>query len=152
MSRLRLALLVCLMLFAGAMVSLLTSMPTAAQGPPNGQPVQCSVFNNANATLTAFTQSNCLATLGQALFITDIVATASAVATSTTDQQLQLKFGTGTNCGTGTTVIFNAYNPTADGIAVSLRTPIRVPQNVDLCWMDAVTGSKSFLVSGYLGQ
>jgi hypothetical protein len=62
-----------------------------------------------------------------------------------------LKTGTGTNCGTGTVAIWAGYTLTFTTIVANFVTPIRVPANTDLCWMHAATGSKHFIVTGYLG-
>lgn len=121
-----------------------------AQGAATGQGFLCTVINNAGTTLTAFNGS-CIAAPGQALFITDITASATTIATTTTDQYLSLKYGTGTNCGTGTTTVWSAYNLAFAPTSTNLVKPIRVPANNDLCWMDAVAGSKTFIVSGFYG-
>lgn len=111
----------------------------------------CSVVNSAATTLTAFGGQCAAPTVnGQAFYITDITASASAAATATTDQYLELKSGTGTNCGTGTAVVWAAYNAATSGPAISFTTPIAVAANSDLCWMDAVTGSKTFIVQGFI--
>ena len=111
----------------------------------------CSVVNSAATTLTALGGS-CVAptVVGQSLYITDITASASAAATTTADQYLELKSGTGGSCGTGTAVVWAAYNAANDGKAISFTTPIQVAANSELCWMDAVAGSKSFVVQGYI--
>lgn len=137
-------------LYALALVLLLAT-PTSAQQQV-GQLQTCQVINTSTATLVAFVGAGCVGRETQvAFFITDIVASASVVATTTADQQLTLKYGTGTNCGTGTVVLWSAYNLAFDPVAVNLTTPLKVPGGQDLCWMHAATGSKTFIVRGYLG-
>lgn len=112
----------------------------------------CSVVNSAATSLTALGGSCTAAALpaGQSIYITDITASASAIATVTADQFLELKSGSGAACATNTAVVWAAYNLALAPISVSFTTPIKVGANVDLCWMDAVTGSKIFIVNGYI--
>ncbi len=126
---------------------------TRVQAQTAAGPLQtCSVVNDSTTTLVAFTGVGCVKNDGQtAFYITDIQAGASAASTVTTDVQLQLKYGTGTNCGTGTTVLWNSYNLAFQPVVQQFKTPLKVPGGKDLCWMDAVTGSKTFIVMGYLG-
>jgi ABC-type transport system involved in cytochrome c biogenesis permease subunit len=135
-----------------ALVGVLPPLPVAAQAP-RGQPILCTVINSALTALTAFTTTATCpqATPGQAMYITDISASSSAISTATTDQYLSVKYGTGTNCGTGTTSVWAGYTLTFTTIPVDFNTPIRVPANNDLCWMHAATGSKHFIVTGYVG-
>jgi hypothetical protein len=116
------------------------------------QSFTCSVVNSNATILTAFTGS-CIgsaATVGQSLYITDITASASAIATTSADSFLELKSGTGGTCATNTAVVWSAYNLAFAPVVATFTTPIKVGANVDLCWMDAVTGSKTFIVNGYI--
>lgn len=133
---------------------LLSPTPTVkAQTQLGGPIVVCNAINQTTATLIAFTQTGCINRDTQtALYITDIVASATTIATTTTDQYLVLKSGTGTNCGTGTVILWAAYNLAFAGVAQQFKTPLKVNGGQDLCWMDAVAGSKSFVVTGYLGN
>jgi hypothetical protein len=135
-----------------ALVGLLPPLPLVAQAP-RGQPIDCFVINSTATTLTAFTASATCpqATPGQAVYITDITASSSAISTATVDNYPVLKTGTGTNCATGTVAIWAGYTLTFTTIIANFVTPIRVPANTDLCWMHAATGSKHFIVTGYLG-
>lgn len=116
------------------------------------QSFTCTVVDSAATILTALGGSCTTAALaaGQSLYITDITASASAIATVTADQYLELKSGSGAACATNTAVVWAAYNLALAPVSVSLNTPIKVGANVDLCWMDAVTGSKTFIVTGYI--
>lgn len=133
-----------------------TAVPLQAQPAARGSSFTCNVINSTATTLTAFVASGsaiaaCSATPNQAMYITDITASASANATTTTDQQLEIKFGTGTACGTGTQTIWNAFALATTTVEETFGSPVRVPANTDLCWMDAVAGNKTFIVSGYYG-
>jgi hypothetical protein len=116
------------------------------------QSFSCTVVNNNATTLTAFGGSCVAPTVnGQSFYITDIIATASAASTTTANQYLEVESGTGGTCGTGTAVVWAAYNAAMSGPAsAGLTTPIKVAANSELCWMDAVAGSKTFIVSGYV--
>ena len=117
-----------------------------------GPPLVCKVVNDSTATMVAFVGQGCVNNDPQtAFYITDILASASAASTVTADVQLQLKYGTGTNCATGTVVLWNSYNLAFQPVVQQFQTPLKVPGGKDLCWMDAVVGSKTFIVSGYLG-
>lgn len=112
----------------------------------------CTIVNSAATTLTAFGGS-CVAgsPAGPALYITDIVASASAIATATTDQYLSIKSGTGGSCGTATATVWSAYNVAFAPVVQDFTVPIKVAAGQELCWMDAVVGSKTLIVSGYTG-
>lgn len=141
------ALLVCVVL-------LLPSTPVQAQ-TPRGPWFSCSVINDSTATLVRFTASKfcpSVATPGQALYITDISASSSVISSATADNYPVIKYGTGTNCATGTTVVWASYSLAFTPVIGNFVTPIPIPQNVDLCWMHAATGSKSFVVNGYTGS
>jgi hypothetical protein len=114
------------------------------------QSFSCSVVNNNATVLTSFGGSCAQLTGNQSFYITDIAASASAIATTSADAFLELKSGTGGTCGTGTAVVWAAYNVAFTPVFDNRQTPIKVAANSELCWMDAVTGSKTFVVSGYI--
>jgi len=123
---------------------------TATQGQ-SGTRVVCTVVNNSGTSLTAFTGTGCVGRDAQtALLITSITASASVIATTTTDQQLTLKYGTGSACGTSTTTAWSAYNLAFAPLHATFNEPLRIPGGNDLCWIHAATGSKTFIVVGYL--
>jgi hypothetical protein len=111
---------------------------------------QCNAVNLSATTLTALGGSCAAPGAGLSLYITDINASASAASTTTADQFLELKSGTGGTCGTGTAVVWASYNTAFGGAIAQFITPLKVTANNELCWMDAVTGSKTFIVSGYI--
>jgi len=90
---------------------------------------------------------------GVALFITDILSMTNA-AGITADSYNTLKYGTGTTCGTGTTVIWFAMTPAATQTTVidNRTTILRLPQNVDLCWINTTAGSKGWIIAGYFAS
>lgn len=125
----------------------------ALLGPPStaqqrGDSVQCVVTVSTATTLTAVT--GCTARPGMALSITDInfSTNASAIAADTFNT---LKSGTGTNCGTGTAVVWGAFSAAATQASTPQRfvTPLRLPQNTDLCWINSTPGSKFLVITGY---
>lgn len=122
--------------------------PLIAQGPA-GEPFRCVVTTSTATTITAVGGS-CAAVTGQVLYITDILFSASATGIAA-DAFPTLKYGTGTTCGTGTTIFWGALSAAAFVTPVSLRTPIKLPAGVDVCWISSTAGSKFLVLSGYLG-
>lgn len=115
------------------------------------QSFTCSVVNSTATGLTALGGSCAApATYNQSIYITDITASASAASTTTADQYLELKSGTGGSCGTGTAVIWATFNPAMGGAVSDLQVPIKVAANSEVCWMDAVAGNKTIIVTGYI--
>jgi hypothetical protein len=116
------------------------------------QAFSCTVVDSAATILTAFGGSCVAPTIGsQSLYITDIVASSSAASTVTADQALELKAGTtaSTGCDTGTATVWASFTPAMGSVTATFTTPIKVGANQALCWMDAVAGSKTFIVNGY---
>ena len=116
------------------------------------QSFSCTVVNSAATILTAFTGSCVAPTTGsQSLYITDIVASSSAASTVTANQFLALEAGTtaSTGCDTSPVVLWASYNAAMGSVTATFTTPIKVGANQALCWMDAVAGSKTFIVNGY---
>lgn len=139
----------------GAQVSLTSGYQYAQRQDLQGRTLVRTDHNNpffalvSEVTTTALTQLVATPGAGQSLYITDISMTCSAASTTTANQLLQLKYGTGTNCASGTAVLFSCYNTANGGCALPIRTPIKVPNNNALCYMDSVSGSKTFFVSGF---
>ena len=124
------------------------SAPLRAQGQ-NHEPIRC-VVTVSTATTVQAVGGDCAAQPGRALFITDITSVTNAAGIAA-DSYNTLKYGTGTVCGTGTTVIWFAYTAAATQATVvdNMITPIRLPQNVDLCWINTSAGSKAWVIRGY---
>ena len=124
-------------------------VPGTAQPLP-GPLVNCTVTVSTATTLTAVGGACAAQATGTALYITDILFTTNAGAIAA-DAYNTLKTGTGTACGTGTTTIWSAMTVAATQAAVvqSFRSPLRVPPNTDLCWMNSTAGSKALVITGY---
>lgn len=110
----------------------------------------CSIVNSTATILTALGGSCVAPAVGQSIYITDISASASAASTTSADSFLELKSGTGGTCGTGTAVVWASYNAAMGGAVFDAQVPIKVAATSELCWMDAVVGSKTFIVTGYI--
>lgn len=138
----------------GCLLGLLIAAPTLdAQLPPWGHPgpfVHCVVANNSATALTALGGACAAPGTGLSIYITSITASSSVIATTTTDQYLSIKSGTGGSCGSSTATVWTAYNLAFDPVTASFPVPIKVAANSELCWMHAATGSKSFVVTGYI--
>lgn len=112
-----------------------------------GVPVSCVVTVSTATTITAV-GGDCAARPGFTLWITDIASSSTAAGT-TADTFNTLKYGTGTTCGTGTTVFWGALTTGTIMMVQSFATPIRLPANVDVCWINSTAGSKFWVLTGY---
>lgn len=133
-----------------ALVWLVLTVPVRAQ--TRFEPIRCVVTVSTATTIQAV-GGDCAAKPNQALFITDILSMTNAGGIAA-DSYNTLKYGTGTTCGTGTTVIWFAMTPAATQTTVidNSTYPIRLPQNVDLCWINSTAGSKGWVIKGYLSS
>lgn len=132
-------------LVAALLLIAMLSPPTHAQ--LRGVPVSCVVPVSVATTITAV-GGDCAARLGFTLWITDIQFSSSAAGLAA-DAFPTLKYGTGTTCGTGTTVFWGALTTGVIAFAQSFATPIRLPANVDVCWINSTAGSKFLVLTGY---
>lgn len=116
-----------------------------------GEPFSC-VVTISTATSVQAVGGACAASPGRVLYITDILFATNAGAIAA-DSFNTLKYGTGTACGTGTTVFWGAMTTAATQATViqSFQTPIKLPANVDVCWINSTAGSKFLVISGYVG-
>jgi len=123
--------------------------PTSHAQLQRGDPVQCVVTVSTATTITAVGGA-CAARPGMALNITDISFATNAAGIAA-DSFNTLKYGTGTTCGTGTTVFWGAMTTAATQATVfeSFGTPLRLPQAVDVCWINSTAGSKFLVITGY---
>lgn len=123
--------------------------PTPHAQVDRGDPVSCVVTVSTATTLTAI-GGDCAARPGRTLWVTDIHFSTNAAGIAA-DSFPTLKYGTGTNCGTGTAIFWGAFSPAATQsvIYAQLASPIRLPANVDVCWIDSTAGSKFLVVTGY---
>jgi hypothetical protein len=88
---------------------------------------------------------------GLSIYITDILfaTNAGAIAADTFNT---LKYGTGGACGTGTTVFWGAMTTAATQATVvqSFATPIKIPANNEVCWINSTAGSKFVVITGFV--
>lgn len=130
------------------LVGLLTP-PSHAQ--LRGDPFQCVVTVSTATTIQAV-GGQCAAVYrpGLAMSITDISFSTNAAGIAA-DSFNTLKYGTGTTCGTGTTVFWGAFSAAATQATTTQKflTPLRLPQNSDLCWINSTAGSKFLVITGY---
>lgn len=127
----------------------------ASIGPPShaqqlrGLPVSCTV---AISTATAQTAvgGDCAAKPGLTLWITDINFSTNAAGIASGSFN-SLVYGTGSACATGTVLFWAAMTPAATQATViqSFATPMRLPANVDLCWINSSAGTKFAVITGY---
>lgn len=129
------------------LVALVT--PTSHAQPARGDLVNCTVAVSTATTITAV-GGQCAARAGYTLWITDIAFSTNAAGIAA-DSFNTLKYGTGTTCGTGTTVLWGAFTAAATQAVVvqHFTTPMRLPVNVDLCWINSTAGSKFLVITGF---
>jgi hypothetical protein len=143
-----------------ALVTLLVSLPWSRSAHAQTETINLGVngFNCVVPVSTATTiqavGGSCIAPGASVrLYITDVEfgTNASGIAA---DSFPTLKTGTGGTCGTGTTVIWQAFTPAAAQAqqVVVYKTPIRLPLNSELCWINTTAGSKVLQVHGFIGQ
>jgi len=130
-------------------LSLALASPALAQ-QPSGVPVNCVVTVSTATTLSAVGGRCAAQDDSSALYITDLAFSTNAGAIAA-DSFNTLKYGTGTACGTGTVVLWGAMTVAAvqGAVVQTFRTPLRVPPNNDLCWMNSTAGSKVIVLTGY---
>lgn len=123
--------------------------PTPKAQNFRGDPVRCTVTISTATTVQAV-GGDCAARPGRSLWITSISYSTNAGAIAA-DTFGTLKFGTGTTCGTGTTVFWGAMTPAATQTTVfeDFSTPMQLPVNVDVCWINSTAGSKFWVITGY---
>ena len=136
-------------LFGLAILWLALWSPVRAQ-TPQYEPIRCVVAVSTAVTIPAV-GAPCAATPNMALNITDILFATNAAGIAA-DSFNTLKYGTGTTCGTGTTVLWGAFTAAATQATNVMHfvTPLKLPQNVDLCWINSTAGSKFLVLSGFL--
>jgi hypothetical protein len=116
----------------------------------SGLPVQCTVTVSTATTLTAVGGQCAAGDTQLALYITDIAFATNAGAIAA-DSFNTLKYGSGSACGTGTITLWSAMTVAATQTTViqSFRSPLRVPADKDLCWINSTAGSKALVITGY---
>lgn len=126
--------------------------PVAAQdviSAANPLLITCVVTVSTATTIQAVGGSCVAPGTNRSIYITDILFSASAAGIAA-DAFPTLKFGTGGTCGTGTGIAWALLTAAATAAPMSLRTPIKVPANNELCWISSTAGSKFVFLSGYI--
>lgn len=121
-----------------------------AQGP-KGDNFSCVVTVSTATTLQAV-GGKCIAPgAGLSLYVTDVLFASNAQAIAA-DAFPTLKYGTGGTCGTGTTVFWGGMAAAAvqQSLISNMTTPIRIPANNEICWIDSTAGSKFLVLNGYI--
>lgn len=110
---------------------------------------RCTVTVSTATTIQAVGGSCVAPGAGLSLYVTDInfAASASGVAA---DAFSTLKYGTGGTCGSGTTVFWGALSAAANISIQQLQTPIKIPANNEICWINSTAGSKFLVLNGYI--
>lgn len=112
--------------------------------------ISCNVAVSAATTLTAVGGSCAAPGAGLSIYITDINFGSSGAASTAADAFPTLKYGTGGTCGTGTVVFWSALNPANTSVVENLTTPIKIPANNEVCWIDSTAGSKVLRLGGFI--
>ncbi len=112
---------------------------------------RCTVAVSTATTIQAVGGSCAAPGAGLSLYITDILFSTNAAGIAA-DSFNTLKYGTGGTCGTGTTVFWAAFTAAATQAAAqqSLATPIKIPANNEICWINTTAGSKFLVISGFI--
>lgn len=113
--------------------------------------IRCTVTVSTATTLTAVGGSCAAPGAGLSIYVTDILFASNAQAIAA-DAFPTLKYGTGGTCGTGTTVFWGAFMTAATQATTvqSLQTPIKIPANNELCWINSTAGSKFIVITGFI--
>ena len=113
--------------------------------------ILCTVTVSTATTLTAVGGSCAAPGTGLSIYITDILFASSAQAIIA-DTFPTLKYGTGGTCGSGTTAFWGAFQAAAVPATTvqSLKTPIKIPANNEVCWINSTVGSKFVVIAGFI--
>lgn len=104
----------------------------------------------AATALTAFGGSFAAPGANLSIYISAIHASASVAATTVADSRLEIKSGTGGACGTGTNLVWSSFNAVNDEALYNPQVPIKITANNEVCFMNAVVGSKTFTLDGFI--
>lgn len=114
-----------------------------------GEAFSCVVTVSTATTLTAVGGKCAAPGPGLSQYITDIFFSASASGIAA-DAFPTLKYGTGTTCGTGTAIFWGALTANEFVRPHQMTTPIRIPENRDICWISSTAGSKFIVINGFI--
>lgn len=137
------------------------SSPTAVAAGVFGAPIadlEGRVYVNAShpraincyvtTTGTTATQvTGCEVVASNSIYITSVTVSGDVANAVTTPWQITT--GTSTNC-TGATVILGGYHPTLSTVTMTFPTPIKATVAHGLCILDATTGTKTAMITGYV--
>ncbi len=134
------------------LAALLIQSPVKAQPMLRGEAWSCSL-DDIGSTLTLCEQA-LEPGIGHK-YITDVIAQSTGLASVT----FSLKTGTGANCGTGTEILLlksavgNRLAVTANLLPtdISLKTPIQIPRDQDLCVLGGTQTSVVVQIQGIVG-
>jgi hypothetical protein len=113
--------------------------------------IRCTVTVSTATTIQAVGGSCAAPGVGLSIYVTDILFATNAGAIAA-DSFNTLKYGTGGTCGTGTNVFWGAMNTAAAQTTTiqSFETPIKIPANNEICWINSTAGSKFLVISGFI--
>ena len=111
--------------------------------------IRCTVTVSTATAITAFGGSCAAPGAGLSIYITGILAGASASGLAA-DAFSTVKSGTGGTCGTGTAVLWGAISAAANITVEEFQTPIKVAANSEICWINSTAGSKFLVVTGFI--
>lgn len=119
--------------------------------PTNITPIRCTVTVSTATTIQAVGGSCVAPGADRSIYVTDVKFDSSASAIGA-DAFGTLKYGTGGTCGTGTTVFWGALSAAANQTSQQFQTPIKIPANNELCWINTTAGSKFIVISGFIAS
>lgn len=134
---------------AGYTIGTLERIPIVTTRHPNH--IQCQVAASTATTIQAVGGSCVAPGAGLSLYITDIDFATNAAGIAA-DSFNTLKTGTGGTCGTATAVVYQCMTVAATQATCvdHLITPIKLPANSELCWINSTAGSKTLNIQGYI--
>lgn len=112
--------------------------------------ISCVVTVSTATTLTAVGNSCAAPGAGLSIYVTDVAFGSSAASTTAADSFPTLKYGTGGTCGTGTAVWWQALTAANTTFAQTVKTPVKIPANNEICWIHSVAGSKTIQLNGFI--
>lgn len=113
--------------------------------------IRCTVAVSTATTIQAVGGSCAAPGADLSIYITDISFSTNAGAIAA-DSFNTLKYGTDGTCGIGTTVFWGAMNTAAVQTTTfqSFGTPIKIPANNEVCWINSTAGSKFIVILGFV--
>lgn len=118
-----------------------------------GTDIRCTVEVSTATTIQAVGGSCAAPGAGLSIYVTDIQFSSNAQGIAA-DAFPTLKYGTGGTCGTGTAIFWLAMLPAATQThaVAHFVTPIKIPANNEICWINSTAGSKALVITGYIAS